>query len=213
MAKYMVDIASQRIVGGFSDPFTGTLAGKFMIDVPDSLGVVPATDLPADLYAAKRAALIAKYPGMAGAVFSEDIGTILDSGMSDFFVSRTGKGSGFMPGSPAGTLVTSVLNIPVAITQVLVHWSAYTATRVRSQDGSPDRILYNFDPNSQEFFEFDPSSFSVDLIDSAGEGSLLSVEPDVVTPFSFGPNDFRLSFLNEEVGTPYLFSDFYLLYG
>lgn len=213
MSKILVDSFTQKIVGGFKAPYTASLIGKYLVDVPDYLGVVPETDSPADLYLAKANAFVAQHPLLPNVVSSESITSYLDPDVSSLFIRGPDKNTGFLPNPFKGGLQTIIINIPFAITKIFLHWYAFTLTRVPVVGDAPDKTLVNYDTGTQQFVEFDPNAFAVDIMDPSGSESLLTVFPDVEMDFVFGPGDLRLRFFNDNSEVAYFFSDFYFLFG
>ncbi|HEY8096848.1 MAG TPA: hypothetical protein VIE65_12265 [Methylobacter sp.] len=213
MAKYVVNNNTQTIINGSLDPFTGSVAGRYLIDVPDYLNIKPVTNVPADLYAAKQAAFLIKYPSMRGVVSSEDLSSTLDQSKSNRFIVGPNKGVGFITNPTSSIWMTNTFNVPIFSSQVLVHFNAFYWIRVPNSDGSPDKILYNWDPVSQTFITYNTTSIIIDVMDSTGTTSLLTVTPDTIMNLTFGSGNYRLRFTNGVPETGFFFGDYYLLYG
>lgn len=113
--------------------------------------------------------------------------------------------------------------LPAPPTRATIHFHGFT---LYSDPGAvvshpaPSRLLYNYDPLTSDFFDFDPSPtsvFTVDIVD-AGNPLLSSyqftdpdTEEDISTPTLPFPASIRLKFTN--IGTVrYHLSDWILMY-
>jgi hypothetical protein len=214
VSKTLVDTRTNLIRGTYVEsPLNFSIAGRYVIDVPDALGIKPITNSVTDLVNAKIAAFLAAQ-GMVGSFNDEFLASPnVDATKSSRFGIGPNKRTVILGG---GWITTNIITIPASFTQIFAHWNAYLYTSVPSgslTQPPPPQILYNWDFNSGEFIDFDPNNFIVEMRDTADSVTLATLSPDVKTPMAGGPGfQFRLRITNNDFNHIWTTSDWVLLY-
>ncbi len=213
MSKVLVDTQTNKIRGTYAPPLNFSVSGRYVIDVPDFLNVEPTTDVVSDLVTAKANAFLSSQ-GMVGSLSDELLGSPnVDSAQSSRFGVGPNKRTFLLGG---GQIVTNVLTIGPAITQLYSHWYSFLlslAPSISIATPPPPQLLYNWDLNTGKFVEFDPTIFTVEVRDTTNTVTLATLSPDAKTLFAAGPGlNFRLRFTNNDLNHIRYLSDWVILY-
>ncbi len=211
--KYLVDTTTGLIRGSYRPPLNFSVSSRYVMDVPDSLGVQAQTSSVADLITAKLNGFQVAHPTLVGNVFDELLATpAVDIAQSSRILTGPNKRTAILPG---GVLVTTVQTIAPSFTMVFGHWNLFT---LFSDPGpvtatpAPPRLLYNF--SAGVFAEIPPSIMTVEIRNSINTSTLATLAPDTAVNFAGGPAfSFRLRFTNNDALKTYHLSDWVLLYG
>ena len=216
--KYVVEEANGFVKSNLELPLNFSVSGHYVVDIPTSLGVVFDGDV-SPLIDAKNAAFLAQHGYMVDFLADEFLdasGVDTSPSVSSRFVTGTNKRVGLLPG---GYLTTTVQTIPVDFTKLFFHCSVFTLTKQLESIGSdrpgPSRLLYNFDPNTEEFFDPAPimnTYLYVSLTDSVGTPIMGLTNDSEVNYAQAGPFGFRLQFNNLTNSILYI-ADWIVLYG
>lgn len=213
MSKFLVGTQDGKIRGTHEAPLDFSISGRYVINVPPGLAVRAQTDVVTDLVNAKLDAIRAEHPTFTGTVYDELLGTPnVDPAQSTLYAVGPNKRTKIFPG---GSVVTNQIPFAGPIARVYVNWYGfilYSDPGPSSPTPEPPRLLYNYNPLTSSFEEFDPTVFSVTIRDSTNSSTLLSVAANSEQNFSFGPGSIRLRFTNSSPDTTFHLSDWVLLY-
>lgn len=213
--KALVDKSTGTIVGSYAQPLDFSISGKIVIDIPDSFGIAPSTNVVSALIADKVAAFEDLHPSLTESHYDELFTTaMIDATLSSRVIIGPDKRSAIMP---AGWLMTNPIAIagPGVKTTVCVHWSGHT-TCLEYQSAAkspPNRVLLDYDPGLPGFSNFDPMNFGTYLMDSTGAVTLagpFTVDYETTVAPLVTPLSVRLKFVNVGTRTAHL-SDWILM--
>lgn len=218
MPKFLIDSEDDTIRSAHVAPLDFSVSGRYVVDVPQNLEVVAPTNDRDALITEKVEAF--KKPQVANLPLDHHdelfASPNIDTALSSDYLIGPNKKTAMLPG---GVLMTNPLVIAVTVSFCYVHWYGFTLkTDPGPQPPSPvpvqpppPRLMYNYDPSTDTFVEFNPLDVTVDVMDSAGTGVLLTPSVDALTAFAFSPGSLRLRFTNSSTETMYL-SDWIFLY-
>lgn len=215
MSKFLVDLFDGNIKSNHDFPLNFSISGHYVFDVPDSLKISANTDSVIDLEAAKIAAFKALHSSLPNSVNDELITSPnVDSSNSTRFTLGINKRTKLF--QSGGEVTTSAIIISSAITTVFIHYygfTTYVEPAIYPVSGAPppDRLLYNYDTVTS-FQEFNPSTFTVEIIDAVTLAVLATLTADKEQPFVFAPGSIRLRFKNNDTSKQYHLSDWILLF-
>lgn len=215
MAKYIY--SSIGLQGYRQHPLDFSVSGQYIIDVDNSLPVIPSDDptlSSSDLITLKTQAYQRKYPQFGNIENDEflDLGSSVDQTESDLFAFGTLKKTRMFPG---GSIVTDPIVIGSVITEVFTHWYGFLLhqdTGSVAPNPEPNRVLYNYNSILSDFEEFDPSTFTAEIRNSTNTATLLTLTSDTIQPLVFGPGSIRLRFTNTHPTLTYGISDWVLMF-
>jgi len=214
MTKILVDSQTNKIRGTYLAPLNFSISGRYVIDVPDSVGVQASTDSVSDLISAKTTAFI-QSQGMVDGLNDELLTTPnIDSTKSYRYGVGPNKRSLILQ---QGWITTNILTITPAFTQIFAHWYAFLFFPSTEPTNAPSTpappALYNWDTVTSMFTDFDPNIFLAEVRDTTDTSTLFTLSPDVKVPFAGGPNfNFRLRFTNNDPNHIWYLSDWTFLY-
>jgi hypothetical protein len=215
MAKILVDTQTNEIRGYFKEPVDFSISGRYILDVPN--GTYPATNVVADIIASKIYGICILHPLLPNYFNDELLATPnVDPSISSGFILGPNKRTEVLP---SGYVYTNPLTLVMSPTTALIHVYGFT---IYSDPGAvvshpaPNRLLYNYDPLTSSFFEFDPITvFQVDIVHSvtlAPSYSFLNYNAEEFITLPSSAPLIRLKFTN--IGTTrYHLSDWMFMYG
>lgn len=212
--KVLADSSSSEIRGGFTFPLDSSIAGHYIIDVPDVLNVTPSTMIVSDLITAKLNAFKSLHPTLTTSFQDEFLTTSqIDTSLSVRISTGVNKRTSILPG---GSLMTTQLVTAGAISKIFLHYYMFNLYSHTSAPGDvtpgPNRLLYNYDSGTSQYVDFLPANVTVDVMDSIGTSVLITPTPDTeVTYVSGGVLTFRLRFTNISATKVYFPSDWIFL--
>lgn len=220
MTKFLIGTQDGKIRSAHSDPLSFSISGRYVVDVPQDLSVLAPTDSLAELLNEKTTGIRNRPDVRALHSFQSDellASPNVDASLSTKCFTGPNKRCAVFPG---GTLVTGPLTITSLTASAYFHWYGFTlwsdqgpqppsATPARP---GPPRLLYNFDPESGSFVEFDPDDLGLEVWNAALSVKLLTAQYETVQAFVFSPGSLRLKFTNNSDKVLYL-SDWIFVYG
>lgn len=205
MTKFVVDATANEIRGSFDPPLNFSVAGKYVIDVPDSLGVETSSTSVSELINAKVAAFEALHPDLDYSTEYDEVlsAAAYDPALSDGVMYGDFKRVCLLPG---GYVFTTAFSNPVA-TKVFLHYYGFVLELkfdTTSVSPPPPRLLYNYesppvglDGGGSGFLEFENSDLLVQVYDSTGTSLVFTPTPDAETDVPSPPlTSYRLRFEN-----------------
>jgi hypothetical protein len=216
--RYLVDDATQEVRAGFQFPLQSSIAGHFVVDVPDELGVVPESSFLPDLLDAKLNAYLAAHSNLPTGKSGEFLGPVsaeVDVSLSSGCFLGPNKKVALLPGGHVQTTVNSLLGV---FTKIFLHYGVFTLFQDSPDIGAdypgPSRTLYGWDSSVLNFVEPDPAIVQVSLMDSTGAVTLVpTMFSDSIISYASGNLATRLKFLNTSATRTLYLSDYYLLWG
>jgi hypothetical protein len=214
--RYLVDDSTQQVRFGFQFPIRSSVAGHFVVDVPDELGVTPASSVLTDLVNAKKAAYQAAHPNLANGVHNDEFlsATTIYTTQSDGYIAGPNKRIAILPG---GHLQTVGSTLTGSFTKIFLHFGVFTTFQDSPDIGAdypgPSRTLFDWDTGLADFVEPDPSLIQVSLKQASNNDTLATLFSDSVVNYSGSGLGFRLEFLNTSADKVLYLSDYYLLWG
>jgi hypothetical protein len=213
MSKALVDRTTGVINGTFDFPLDFSISGKYIVDIPTSLGIKPLSNYVPDLITAKVAAYKALHPALIHEHHDELITSPnVDTAQSSRYSIGQEKRTAILPG---GSIVTNVINLTSPATKVFIHWYGFTIYSDPGPNNSqpdPSRVLYNYDIGLTNFSEFPTSAFIVAIRNSANSSTIATVNPDIEQSVSLSAANYRLRFTNSSSDKTYFLSDWIWLH-
>ncbi len=195
MSKYLVGTIDGVVRSFHESPLDFSLSGKYVVDAPLSVDVT--TSSLTDLVDAKITAFMAAHPTLAYENHDELISSPnIDASKSSGYMNGPNKRTVILPG---GHVTTNPIVVANPVTSGFFHWHGFT---LYSHPGSvsdsppPPRLLYNYDPDTSDFFDFDPATFGVLLRDSADTVTYLNAVSDVEQGVTLAAGSYILRFTN-----------------
>lgn len=188
MPQFLISTQDGKIRSVHNSPLGFSVAGRYVINVPEQLVVEAPTDSVPALVAAKVTAFKTQLPGLyfPFALFDE----LLDMSNVDltlsyrYFAGRNKRAALF----PGGSFITQALPVGVTTSRIYSHWNSFT---LYSDPGTqppdpvsptpaPPRLLYNYDPTLPGFYTPNPNDFSVFLLDEGSRTTVTGVISDTL---------------------------------
>lgn len=210
MTKFVVDATANEVRGSFQPPLNFSVVGKFVIDVPTSLGVEANSESVSALIAAKVAAFQALHPDLTESEYDEALTTsAYDPSISDGVIYGDNKRICLLPGGHVFTNAFTGMNA----TKVFIHYYGFVLELkfdTSSPSPPPPSLFYNYSTDDGGFVDFSISDLLVQIYDSTGTSLLHDPTPDVENDVS-SITSCRLRFENTSSHRIYL-SDWIFLY-
>lgn len=216
-SKALVDTAVGLIRGTYVEPLLFSISGRFVIDIPSQIGIIPGDNVVADLIAAKVAAFQG-VSGLSNNVYDELLTSPnVDSANSNGVIIGPNKQTVILPG---GMLLTNPIAAVPSTYTIYLHYYGFILYRAAvdpsdptSATPGPSKMLYNYDPIVPGFAPFQNSTFTVSIAQAAFPFTDINIPtPDTRVPSVAIPASFRMKFINTSSEAFHL-SDWILLYG
>ncbi len=213
MAKFLIGTLDGKIRSVHNPPLTFSISNRFVIDVPQDLDVLAKTDSVPELIYEKTVAFRNR-PGLSGLTFAQtdellDVPNIDPALSTRCFVGKNKRCALF----PGGTLVTGPVPILTRVSQIWFHWYGFSLWTDQGpqppasvpERPAPPKVLYNYDPTSESFVEFNYNDLDVEVWNFAYDTKLLDASYETVqysdpSPYfswtSAAPVNVRLKFTN-----------------
>ena len=215
MTSYLVDASTGLISSTHEFPMEFSISGHSVINIPTDLDVVAETNVLADLLSLKLQAFKNDHVSLSNSITDEYIvAPNVDAANSSSYNLGGFKKTILRPG---GVIVTNPIAV-TAITTVFADWYGFQLASepatppVSGGPPGPDRLLYNYDSGSSNFEEFNPSTFTVELLDAGTLTPLLALTHGVEQALAFGPSSLRVSITNTDPSRSWYISDWTILY-
>lgn len=214
--KYLVEDASQEVRAGFQTPFESSIAGHFVMDVPDELGVVPTSSFLPDLIAAKEAAYQAAHMNLTNGILSSEflVTSNIYLPQSDGFIMGAHKRVGILPG---GHVQTTAQTLSGSFTKIFFHFGLFTffqfTAGISDSYSAPLIQQYNWDVDLNDLADQDPNQVQVSLKQASNNDTLANLFSDSVISYAGTGLSFRLEFANPSTTKTLYLSDYYMLWG
>lgn len=216
MAKYLVDSTTGLIKSGHKNILDFSISGSYVIDVPDSLGVVPESSDVADLITAKNAAFAAAHPLLTQISYDEHLATTkVDSTYSSRYMDGTYKRTALLPNG--GSIVTDSLPMSGSTTTGFVHLHAFllesdpSTPPITGGATPPDRLMYNYSVKDAEFVTLGDADVTIDVRANNNGSTLATLASDVEGALSTAAPFVRLRFTNNSTTKIIYISDWIFL--
>jgi len=206
--KILVDSSTNEIRGLYQEPFSFSLSGRYVIDIPSGISVIISSTNSSDAITKKRNAIESAHPDLTYSEFDEFINVSrVDTVLSNAIFTGPNKRTVIQPG---GRLVTTSIVPAVVATKTFIHYDGYSLYRDIGIGASPvaARMLMNYDPILGQV-PFITSMITATVTDSAGVDQYTPT-PDIEELNSL-PSPFRLAFTNN-TDVPMHIGDWAFLY-
>lgn len=215
--KYLVEDTSNEVRAGLRFPINSSIAGHFVIDVPDGLGISPSTSTASDLISMKQLAVKAVHPTLTGSLFEEflDISSVdQDPSLSFNYKIGPNKRTAILPG---GQIMTPTMTLVGSSAKVFFSFLLFTLGRrapsVAANYPGPSDLLYCYDESTSTFSDPGVTPVNVTMMDSSGTSPVAALANNVVATLGGTNTSFRLRFVNTSSIYTFYMQEWSLLWG
>lgn len=213
-AKFTAD-RDGRILGFHDGIISSSVAGLIVVDGGDLLVNGKHPDIAAVMLA--KAAALRQRSGLNQIQADDMMGPLhVDISQSTKIFFGPKRRTAMQPGGRIVTLPIFLAPLGPSGFRFVANWTGFFLYMSTADEGggiAPNQLLYNFDTVSNQFLEFDPSTFTVEVRDSLNTITLvtLSFNTSIISP-PLPAGNYRFRFTNNHPSRIFNLSDWIIAY-